>query len=308
MKDLGKCKGEAVRMLFEGYWITSSRVSDIERENPETGRTETCEGYLCRMYEDKNCGWELDSFSLAVRYDIPDLSEESLEKGILEYMIPYWGLGEEIDRIREDGEEILMNEIRIGQGTGGLEFGMRPASADEAEAFFTQMPEQDRQMGAIGHVRIDFGMDGDEFWHTWHPRGEESLNSVAFRTELGQVVDWLRGSVLKDLRSMGRFCHEQGGEIPGGWRQNYGYVVETEGYGYYLRCSPGKGDYHAYLTCFDLNVQRENLAKENAFSDRRGDSGIKSVLGQLSDHVGRIQERDAGKPKEKQTGRDDPSL
>ena len=274
MKGLGKCKGEAVRMLFEGYWITSSRVSDIERENPETGRTETCEGYLCRMYEDKNCGWELDSFSLAVRYDIPDLSEESLEKGILEYMIPYWGLGEEIDRIREDGEEILMNEIRSGQGTGGLEFGMRPASADEAEAFFAQMPEQDRQMGAIGHVRIDFGMDGDEFWHTWHPRGEESLNSVAFRTELGQVVDWLRGSVLKDLRSMGRFCHEQGGEIPGGWRQNYGYVVETEGYGYYLRCSPGKGDYHAYLTCFDLNVQRENLAKENAFSDRRGDSEI----------------------------------
>lgn len=308
MKGLGKCKGEAVRMLFEGYWITSSRVSDIERENPETGRTETCEGYLCRMYEDKNCGWELDSFSLAVRYDIPDLSEESLEKGILEYMIPYWGLGEEIDRIREDGEEILMNEIRSGQGTGGLEFGMRPASADEAEAFFAQMPEQDRQMGAIGHVRIDFGMDGDEFWHTWHPRGEESLNSIAFRTELGQVVDWLRGSVLKDLRSMGRFCHEQGGEIPGGWRQNYGYVVETEGYGYYLRCSPGKGDYHAYLTCFDLNVQRENLAKENAFSDRRGDSGIKSVLGQLSDHVGRIQERDAGKPKEKQTGRDDPGL
>lgn len=117
---------------------------------------------------------------------------------------------------------------------------MRPASADEAEAFFAQMPEQDRQMGAIGHVRIDFGMDGDEFWHTWHPRGEESLNSDAFR-----------------------------------------------------------GDYHAYLTCFDLNVQRENLAKENAFSDRRGDSGIKSVLGQLSDHVGRIQERDAGKPKEK---------
>lgn len=85
-------------------------------------------------------------------------------------------------------------------------------------------------------------------------------------------------------------------------------MVETEGYGYYLRCSSGKGDYHAYLTCFDLNVQRENLAKENAFSDRRGDSGIKSVLGQLSDHVGRIQERDAGKPKEKQIGRDDPGL
>lgn len=296
-------------MLFEGYWIASSLVSGIERENPETGRTEACEGYLCRMYEDKDCGWELDSFSLAVGYDIPDLSEESLEKGIREYMIPYWGLGEEIDRTREDGEEILMNGIHNVQGTGhGPEFGMRPASADEAAAFFVQMPEQDRRMGAIGHVRIDFGMDGDEFWHTWHPRGEESLNSAAFRTELGQVVDWLRGSVLKDLRSMSQFCREQGGEIPGGWRQNYGYVVETEDYGYYLRCSPGKGDYHAYLTCFDLNVQRENLAKENALSDRKGGRGMKSVLGQLSDHAGRIQERDAGKPKAKQTGRDDPGL
>lgn len=296
-------------MLFEGYWIASSKVSDIERENPETGRTEACEGYLCRMYEDKNCRWELDSFSLAVGYDIPDLSEESLEKGIREYMIPYWGLGEEIDRTREDGEEILMNGIQNGQGMGhGPEFGMRPASADEAEAFFVQMPEQDQRMGAIGHVRIDFGMDGDEFWHTWQPRGEESLNSAAFRTELGQVVDWLRGSVLKDLRSMSRFCHEHGGEIPGGWRQNYGYVVETEGYGYYLRCSPGQGDYHAYLTCFDLNVQRENLAKENAFSDRSVGRGMKSVLGQLSDHAGQIRERDTGKPKAKQTGRDDPGL
>lgn len=296
-------------MLFEGYWITSSRVSDIERDNPETGRTEACEGYLCRMYEDKDCGRELDSFSLAVGYDIPSLSEESLEKGIREYMIPYWGLGEEIDRTREDGEEIIMNGIQSGQGTGhGPEFGLRPASADEAGTFFVQTPEQDWQMGAIGHVRIDFGTDGDEFWHTWHPRGEESLNSAAFRTELGQVVDWLRGSVLKDLRSMSRFCHEQGGEIPGGWRQNYGYVVETEDYGYYLRCSPGKGDYHAYLTCFDLNVQRENLAKENALSDRTGGRGMKSVLGQLSDHAGRIQERDAGKPKAKQTGRDDPGL
>lgn len=296
-------------MLFEGYWITSSKVSDIERENPETGRTEACKGYLCRMYEDKDCRWELDSFSLAVGYDIPDLSEESLEKGIREYMIPYWGLGEEIDRTREDGEEILMNKLQSGQGMGhGPEFGLRPASADEAAAFFVQMPEQDRRMGAIGHVRIDFGMDGDEFWHTWQPRGEESLNSAAFKTELGQVVDWLRGSVLKNLRSMSRFCHEHGGEIPGGWRQNYGYVVETEDYGYYLRCSPGQGDYHAYLTCFDLNVQRENLAKENALSDRKGGRGMKSVLGQLSDHVGRIQERDAGKPKAEQTGRDDPCL
>lgn len=309
MKILRKCKGEAAGMLFEGYWISSQRVSGIEQENPETGKTESCEGYLCRMYEDKSCEREIDFFFLAVGHDIPDLSEESLEEGIREYMIPYWGLGEEIDRVREDGEKMPVNRIQNGQKTGSdMEFGMRPASNDEAGAFFAQTPELDRQMGAVGHVRIDFGMDGDEFWHTWHPRGEESLNSAAFKEELGQVVDWLRGSVLKDLRSMSRFCQENGGRIDGGWRQNYGYVVETQDYGYYLRCSPGKGDYHAYLTCFDLNVQRANLERENAAPDRKDGGRTKSVLGQLSDHRGQAQERDGGKPKAKRAGRDDPGL
>jgi len=43
-------------------------------------------------------------------------------------------------------------------------------------------------------------------------------------------VDTLRETVLKDLSSMQRFCCENGSDIPGGWSQNYGYVVETEHY------------------------------------------------------------------------------
>jgi hypothetical protein len=39
------------------------------------------------------------------------------------------------------------------------------------------LKEQDAALGSIGHVRIDFGRGGDEFWHIWHPRGDESLNS-----------------------------------------------------------------------------------------------------------------------------------
>ena len=55
---------------------------------------------------------------------------------------------------------------------------------------------------------------------------------------------------------MRHFCYENGGEIPGGWSQNYGYVVKTEHYEYCLRCNPVKGDYQAYLSCFDLNEQK----------------------------------------------------
>ena len=61
---------------------------------------------------------------------------------------------------------------------------MRPASPDEAGLFFALPPEQDEALGAIGHVRIDFGRAGNEFWHTWHPRGPSELNSPEFKVEL----------------------------------------------------------------------------------------------------------------------------
>ena len=41
-------------------------------------------------------------------------------------------------------------------------FRGRPAQPEEAGAFFAQTPEQDAQMGAIGHVRMDFGKRGTE--------------------------------------------------------------------------------------------------------------------------------------------------
>ena len=135
-------------------------------------------------------------------------------------------------------------------------FHVRPVQPEEAGAFFAQTPEQDVQMGAIGHVRMDFGGNGKEFWHTWHPRGREELNTPEFKAELQQIVDKLRETVLKDLSSMRHFCYENGGEISGGWSQNYGYVVETEHYEYCLRCNPVPGDYQAYLSCFDLNEQK----------------------------------------------------
>ena len=31
---------------------------------------------------------------------------------------------------------------------------------------------------------MDFGRSGNEFWHTWWPRGPEELNSPAFKAEL----------------------------------------------------------------------------------------------------------------------------
>ena len=69
-------------------------------------------------------------------------------------------------------------------------------------------------------------------------------------------MDMLRKDVLKDLKSMRQFCRENGGKIPGGQVQNYGYTITSDEYEYYLRCNPVHRGYQAYLTCFDLQEQR----------------------------------------------------
>ena len=126
-------------------------------------------------------------------------------------------------------------------------YEIRPASPEEADLFYAMPPEKDAELGCIGHVRIDFGRSGDRFYHTWHPRDPEELNTQAFKDELTELVDEMRESILKNFAAMTVYCRSHGGEISGGWVQNYGYIVETENYRYCLRCNPVPGDYQAYF-------------------------------------------------------------
>lgn len=139
---------------------------------------------------------------------------------------------------------------KINPESNAAKYVLRPASSEEAGLFYAMPPEQDAALGCIGHVRIDFGRDGNRFYHTWHPRGPEELNSQDFKAELTEVVNELRESVLKNFSAMTEYCRDHGGEICGGFVQNYGYIVETEHYRYCLRCNPLPGDYQAYLICF----------------------------------------------------------
>jgi len=151
---------------------------------------------------------------------------------------------------------------------GNRKYALRPALPEEAGLFFALPKERDATLGTVGHIRIDFGRGGNEFWHTWWPRGKEELNRPEFKAELAEVVNELRKTgPLKDLSAMMRYCGNHGGQIKGGWRQNYGYVLETEHYRYCLRCNPYQNDYHAYLTAFDLQVQRMNMKRETPQED-----------------------------------------
>ncbi len=139
-------------------------------------------------------------------------------------------------------------------------YPLRPATKEEISFFYAADHETDLKNGNIGYVRMDFGR-GEEFWHTWWPRGMEEWNSPAFKEELGAVVDEFRKSVLKDLNSMKRYCfdHSEGAFRGNFGNTNYGFVVETDRYRYCLRCNPYPGDYQAYLNCYDKQIQAMSM-------------------------------------------------
>ena len=90
------------------------------------------------------------------------------------------------------------------------QFHIRPARPEEAGLFYTPHPEEDKRLGTIGHVRMDFGRSENEFWHTWWSRSPEELNSPAFKAELQEVVDTLRGAceLLQDLDNYQRITED----------------------------------------------------------------------------------------------------
>ena len=135
-------------------------------------------------------------------------------------------------------------------------FSLRPASPQEAGLFYSEIyTEKDADLGTVGHVRMDFGYSGKEFWSSWWPHNGDQFNTPEFKSDLQTVVDALRrDGPLKDLASMRRFCGQNSGAITGDGR-SFGYVLDTEHYRYCLRCTPDPGEYQGYLYCYDLRQQ-----------------------------------------------------
>ena len=133
---------------------------------------------------------------------------------------------------------------------------LRPASQDEAGLFYSNN-EMDETLGTVGHLRMDFGHGGIEFWHTWRSHNEDRFNTSEFRKIVNQFVDGLRrdGWPLKNLRNMKEFCRNHGGAITQD-SKSCGYIAEVGNYRFCLRCTPVMGDYQGYLYCYDLHQQQ----------------------------------------------------
>ena len=141
---------------------------------------------------------------------------------------------------------------------------LRPASPDEAGLFFSSSDKAEtRKLACVGHLRLDFGRNGKEFWHTWWPHNNDELNVPAFKTELDAVVNELREcGPLKDLAAMSEYCGAYpSGSLDGGARGSFGFITESEHYRYCLRCFPGRGDYNGYLYAYDRRQLELGMAR-----------------------------------------------
>lgn len=96
-------------------------------------------------------------------------------------------------------------------------FALRPASIEEAGLFYSQMDEaEDAVLGTVGHIRMDFGASGKEFYHTWWPHNGDQFNTGEFKDELQKFVDMLRADgPLTNLASMRNYCYQHGGIVAG---------------------------------------------------------------------------------------------
>ena len=117
------------------------------------------------------------------------------------------------------GEEMTLeqfcekHDLEYPQDT--REFILRPASPDEAGLFYSMDAEEDRVLGTVGHLRIDFGHGGKEFWHTWWPHNDDQFNTPEFKDILQRFVDSLRqDGPLKDLKAMSTYCWQHGCDRP----------------------------------------------------------------------------------------------
>ena len=128
-----------------------------------------------------------------------------------------------------------------------------PIEVEKENMLFSHFNQDVIDNGCIGHLRGDFGRDGDEFWTSWFDH-HAHLKSNDFRDELQTVVNMLREpkGLLSGFSAMNRNC-VNGQKV----EDSFGFRAESANYEYCLRCIPRRGDYNFYMYCYDKAVLRQ---------------------------------------------------
>lgn len=100
----------------------------------------------------------------------------------------------------------------------------------------------------IGHLRGDFGKSGKEFWTSWWPHAAHEHNTENFKTEFDALVGLLNSSMLASRTTMSTHIRQHPSLLLD--HGAVGYLITSDKYRYYVRCSPEPGDYNFYIYCY----------------------------------------------------------
>lgn len=153
--------------------------------------------------------------------------------------------------------------IRMNYKSTVMHIGAAPA---EEQIYCYSTSDEAQENACIGHLRGDFGTDGEGFFTSWTPHTGKIMAKEAhkvFCTELDHVVSALReNGLLKDRATMAKhIARWQEARIPLSDCVQLALCIETQRRLFYLRCNPMRGEYNFYLYAYRkaalMEVQRK---------------------------------------------------
>lgn len=134
---------------------------------------------------------------------------------------------------------------------------------EEKPYCYTQAEETMKKAGAIGHLRVDMGSDGNGFYTSWDDHNSD-MNTAHFKAEFNDVINALRhdkeyGGILRNRNSLARYCNTHADSSLGDNSEYYGFRADTDDYSYLIRCNPNNGEYAAYVYAYDKEMLDEVL-------------------------------------------------
>ena len=134
-----------------------------------------------------------------------------------------------------------------------MRINIRAMTPDERGFGYTQ-PELFETAGCIGHLRVDMGSTGTQFFSSWDDH-QGALKTADFKAEFDTVINALRddaeyGGILASRAALASYCLRQPESVYENGRE-YGFRVDTDKYSYLLRLNPNRGEYAAYCYAYE---------------------------------------------------------
>ena len=134
-----------------------------------------------------------------------------------------------------------------------LRINIRAMTPDERGFAYTQ-PDLFETSGCIGHLRVDMGNTGTQFFSSWDDH-KADLKTAEFKNEFDAVINALRndteyGGILASRTALASYCLRQPESLYENGRE-YGFRVDTDKYSYLLRLNPNRGEYAAYCYAYE---------------------------------------------------------